>query len=103
MYLHIRCTPVRSRSEEAIQALRTDEAGRASCWPEEEVALAEEANSDIGLARLTADAQAIDEELAALRPKANASRLGSADRRRYARLRDRSAAAWRRVFARNRR
>ena len=63
----------------------------------------EETNGDNELARLTADAQAIDEELAALRPKANASRLGSADRRRYARLRDRSAAAWRRVFARNRR
>ena len=61
----------------------------------------DEANGDIELARLIADAQAIDVALDALRAKANASSLGSADRRRYARLRDRSDEAWRRVFARN--
>ena len=72
-------------------------------WLGSEVDLAEETNGDNETARLTADAQAIDEELVALRPQANASRLGSADRRQYARLRDRSAAAWRRVFARTRR
>ena len=60
-----------------------------------------EVDGDVELARLTADAKTIDEEIAVLRPKASASRLGSADRRRYAELRDRSAAAWRRVFARN--
>jgi len=60
-----------------------------------------EVQDDVELARLTADAKTIDEEIAALRPKASASRLGSADRKRYAELRDRSAAAWRRVFARN--
>jgi len=60
-----------------------------------------EANDDNELALLTADAKSIDDEIVALRPKASASRLGSADRKRYAELRDRSAAAWRRVFARN--
>ena len=110
MHLHIRCTPVRSRSEEAIRAFRTSsrcpacaDAPGGAYAAQKEVAFVEETNGEKELVRLTADAEAIDEELAALRPKANASRLGSADRKRYARLRDRSAAAWRRVFARKRR
>ena len=56
--------------------------------------LVAEAYSDVELVRLTAAAQAIDDEIAALRPNASASRLGSADRKRYAELRDRSADAW---------
>jgi hypothetical protein len=60
----------------------------------------DEAERDAELRRLTADAETIDDQLAELQPKANASRLGSAERRRYSALRDRSAAAWRWVHAR---
>jgi hypothetical protein len=50
---------------------------------------------DAELLRLTADAETIDDQLAELQPKANASHIGSAERRRYSELRDRSASAWR--------
>jgi hypothetical protein len=55
----------------------------------------DEVQRDPELIRLTADAKRIDDQLAELQPKANASRQGSAERRRYAELRDRSEAAWR--------
>jgi hypothetical protein len=60
----------------------------------------DEAHRDAELRRLIADAKTIDDQLAALQPKANASRIGSAERRRYSELRDRSAAAWRLVHDR---
>jgi len=57
--------------------------------------------ADAELLRLTAHATAIDDRLAELQPRTNKSRLGSADRRRYAELRDRREVAWRRVFGRS--
>src|SRR5438128_9282846 len=92
---HTRCPPVWSRSEEAIRAFRTSsrcpdcaDAPGGAYAPQKEVAFVEETNGANELARLTSDAQAIDDQLAELQPKANKSPLGSADRRRYARLRD---------------
>ena len=55
----------------------------------------DEVPGDPELLRLTADAKRIDDQLAELQPKANASRHGSVERRRYSELRDRSDAAWR--------
>jgi hypothetical protein len=55
---------------------------------------------DAELVRLTADAETIDDQLAELQPKANASHIGSAERQRYSLLRDRSAAVWRWVHER---
>jgi hypothetical protein len=55
---------------------------------------------DAELLRLTADAETIDDQLAELQPKANASRIGSAERRRYSELRDRSAAVRRWIHER---
>ena len=60
----------------------------------------DEAERDAELRRLTADAETIDDQLAELQPKANASRIGSADRRRYSELRDRSAAVRRWIHER---
>ena len=58
-----------------------------------------EAHRDVELLRLVAEVKMIDVELAELQPKANASRTGSLERRRYAQLRDRRDLTARRLQA----
>ena len=55
---------------------------------------------DIQLMRLTPEAKMLDTRLAELQPIANASLVGSKERRRYSELRDRSKTAWQLVMDR---
>ena len=56
--------------------------------------------TDGELIRLTAEATALDDQLARLQPEANGSLIGSTERQRYSELRGMSAAAWQLVLDR---